>query len=132
MSQLKSVLYVDDDRDVCAVAELGLNRDGDLTVTTSASGLEALEIARRVRPDLILLDYLMPDLDGPDTLVRLRVQSETADIPVIFVTTIGLCNDIERFKSLGLIGLIEKPFRIAHLLDRVRTLWSDHSRRSAR
>jgi DNA-binding response OmpR family regulator len=81
---------------------------------------------------LILLDYLMPDLDGPDTLVRMRMQSETADTPVIFVTTIGLCNDIERFKSLGLIGLIEKPFRIAQLLDRVRTLWSDHSRRSAR
>ena len=128
MSPLTSVLYVDDDRDVRAVAMLGLSRDGDLAVTTCASGLEAIETARRVRPDLILLDYLMPELDGPDTLVQLRGQPETADIPVIFVTTSGLCNDIERFKPLGLIGLIEKPFRIARLPDDVRALWEQHRR----
>jgi two-component system OmpR family response regulator len=129
MSHLKTVLYVDDDRDVRAIAVLGLNRDGDLAVTSRASGVEALEIARRVRPDLILLDYLMPDLDGPDALERLRVQPETADIPVIFVTTIGLCNDVERFRPLGLIGLIEKPFRITQLLDNVRALWDDRGAR---
>lgn len=126
MSSLRSVLYIDDDRDVRAVATLGLTRDGDVAVTTCASGFEAIETARRIRPDLILLDYLMPELDGPDTLVRLRMQPETAEIPVIFVTTIGLCNDVERFKPLGMIGLIEKPFRVARFLDQVRELWQQH------
>lgn len=120
---LRSVLYADDDPEVRAIAALALNRDGDLQVTTCASGMEALELARRDRPDLILLDYLMPELDGPDTLVRLRVQRETQDIPVIFVTTIGLCDDVERFRPMGLLGLIEKPFSVTRLLDDVRMLW---------
>lgn len=120
---LRSVLYADDDAEVRAIAALALNRDGDLQVTTCASGMEALELARRDRPDLILLDYLMPELDGPDTLVRLRVQRETQDIPVIFVTTIGLCDDVERFRPMGLLGLIEKPFSVTRLLDDVRALW---------
>jgi two-component system OmpR family response regulator len=123
---LRSVLYADDDPEVRAIAALALNRDGDLQVTTCASGMEALELARRDQPDLILLDYLMPELDGPDTLVRLRVQHETQDIPVIFVTTIGLCDDVERFRPMGLLGLIDKPFSVTRLLDDVRLLWRQH------
>jgi len=120
---LNSVLYVDDDPDVRAVAALALGREGDLAVTTCASGTEAIDLARRVRPDLIILDYLMPGLDGPDTLVRLRVQHETQDIPVIFVTTIGICDDVRRFTAMGLLGIIEKPFGLFRLLGQVRQLW---------
>ena len=120
---LHSVLYVDDDPDVRAVAALALQRDGELRVTTCGSGAEAIELARRAPPDLIILDYLMPELDGADTLVRLRVQHETQDVPVIFVTTIGICDDITRFAAMGLLGIIEKPFGLSKLLGQVRELW---------
>lgn len=104
------ILYVDDEDDIREVATLALELDGDMTVRTCASGAEALEAAASWQPDLILLDVMMPRMDGPTTLSRLRSAPATADIPVVFITARTQAGEVEQFKAMGALGVLAKPF----------------------
>jgi len=104
------ILYVDDEDDIREVATLALELDSGLSVRTSASGTDALEIARRWQPDLILLDVMMPDMDGPTTLAKLRADPGTAGIPVVFITARTQAGEIKYLQSLGALGVLAKPF----------------------
>lgn len=104
------VLYVDDEADIREVAAMSLALDPALEVRTCASGQEAPAVAAAWRPHLILLDVMMPGMDGPETLARLKAAEQTADIPVVFITARTQAYEIERFLSLGAIGVIAKPF----------------------
>ena len=84
--KITKIMIVDDDEDICTVAALAARRVGGWDVVIAASGQEALARARSERPDVILLDAMMPELDGPATLVKLREEPSTAAIPVIFLT----------------------------------------------
>jgi CheY-like chemotaxis protein len=114
------ILYVDDEDDIREVATLALELDSGLTVRTCASGAEALDAAAAWQPDLILLDVMMPHMDGPTTLARLRDIPATASIPVVFITARTQAGEVEQFKSLGALGVLAKPFDPMTLGDAVR------------
>jgi CheY-like chemotaxis protein len=83
---LRTVLYIDDEPDIRTIVQIALGLSSNLTVHTGDSGIHALELARKLRPDVVLLDVMMPGLDGPATLTKMRADPEIAHIPVIFIT----------------------------------------------
>lgn len=122
--ELKRIMYVEDEPDIRAVAELALVAVGGFEVALCASGEEALAQASSFQPDLILLDVMMPHLDGPETLHALREQQGMADVPVAFMTAKVQPSEIEAYKALGAIEVIAKPFDPMTLSDRVREIWN--------
>jgi CheY-like chemotaxis protein len=116
------ILLIDDDADIREVATLSLCLDPQLSVRGCASGEEGLAAAIEYVPDLILLDVMMPYMDGPTTLAGLRGNPRTATIPVIFMTARAQSREIEQFKSLGAAGVIAKPFDPMTLVALVRSL----------
>jgi CheY-like chemotaxis protein len=104
------VLHVDDEPDIREVVEMSLGLDPDLAIKSCASGADALVASSDWPPDLILLDVMMPVMDGPTTLRRLREHPVTINTPVVFMTARAQAREIEQFVSLGAIGVIAKPF----------------------
>lgn len=119
---IESVLVVDDEPDLRIIARIALESVGGWRTTLVASGPEALEHARRDSPDVILLDVMMPSMDGPSTLAQLRADPQTADIPVIFLTAKVQGVEVERFLALGVAGVLRKPFDPMKLADEVRRI----------
>lgn len=111
----KRILIIDDEQDIQAVAKLTLETVGGWTVTTASSGSEGVAIAVAEQPNLILLDVMMPDMDGIATLRRLQATPETQAIPVIFMTAKAQAAEQRRFSELGVIGIITKPFKAMQL-----------------
>lgn len=120
---MQRILYVEDEPDIQAVARLALEQVGGFQVEVCSSGDEALARAAAWGPDLILLDVMLPGMDGPETLRRLREQPDTRDIPVAFMTARVQARELEHYRSLGAIGLLPKPFDPMTLADQLRTLW---------
>ena len=107
---LERVLYVEDNPDLRAVGTFALEDIGGLTVRTCASGDEAVEAAVVFEPQLILLDVVMPGMDGPATLLALRATESAAETPVVFLTAKAQPDEIARYRELGAAGVIPKPF----------------------
>lgn len=115
------VLHVDDEPDIREVAALSLELDGAMTLTSAASGMEALDLLEAgCRPDVILLDVMMPVLDGPGALERLRQLPGHEATPVIFMTARAQSSELNRYIELGAIGVIVKPFDPMSLAASVR------------
>jgi CheY-like chemotaxis protein len=114
------ILHVDDEPDIREVVELSLGLDPAFSVRSCASGQEALAMALDWSPDMILCDVMMPVMDGLATLVRLRACPQTADTPVVFMTARAQTRELDRFKSLGAVGVIAKPFDPMTLANSVR------------
>jgi CheY-like chemotaxis protein len=104
------VLHVDDEADIREVVEISLGFDPAFVTRSCSSGQEALAVALEWQPDIILLDVMMPVMDGPATLLRLRENAQTATIPVVFMTARAQTRELDRFRSLGVVGVIPKPF----------------------
>jgi CheY-like chemotaxis protein len=120
---MQSVLYVDDDPDICEVVQATLCLIAGLNVRTARSGEQAIDLAYEWRPDLVLMDVMMPGLDGPSTLKRMREHVLLADIPVVFLTAKVLPAEVAHFLQLGAIGVIGKPFDPLKLCDDLFALW---------
>jgi two-component system OmpR family response regulator len=123
---LQRILYIEDETDIQAVAKLALEAVGGFEVEVCNSGAEALAHAPVFAPDLILLDVMMPGMDGPATLSALRTLPQTAHTPVIFMTAKVQKNEIEDYKKLGAIDVIPKPFDPMTLAELVREIWTRH------
>lgn len=104
------VLVVDDEEDVRFVARLSLGRVGGMSVIEAASGEEGIALARSDRPDCILLDMMMPGMDGAATFRMLRAMPETAAIPIVFLTAKSMAAELQRLTELGARAVIVKPF----------------------
>lgn len=104
-----NVLYVDDEGDLRELAQFSLELDPEMRVTTAASGAAALEHLRKTAVDVVLLDVMMPKMDGPAVLATLRAESG-ASPPVIFVTARALPDERRRLLDLGALDVITKPF----------------------
>jgi two-component system cell cycle response regulator len=120
---LKTLLYVDDDPDIREIVQMSLSLDGQLTVLTSDGGERALLKMRVEHPDLVVLDVMMPGMDGPTLLKRMRQDPGLAQIPVIFMTAKASAQETQRFRELSAIGVIAKPFDPMALSAQVRALW---------
>jgi two-component system OmpR family response regulator len=114
------VLHIDDEAIMRDIVEMSLERDPDLTVQGCESGDEGLAAAAQWPPDIILLDVIMPAMDGPTMLGKLRENPLTADIPVLFMTAQVQKREIDRLMSLGAVGVIAKPFEPLSLAKLVR------------
>ena len=125
MAELKKILHVEDEPDIREIALLALETVGGFSVESCGSGDEALEKAPGFMPDLFLMDIMMPGMDGPATLVELRKKPEFADTPVIFMTAKAQAQEVVRFKELGAIDVITKPFDPITLSDQIRKIWDN-------
>ena len=123
---LTRILYVEDETDIQAVARLALEAVGSFTVRVCSSGPEALVAIGEFVPDLVLLDVMMPGMDGPTTLRSLRALPDGAGIPVIFLTAKVQPAEVAQLKSFGALDVIAKPFDPMKLSDQVREIWSRH------
>lgn len=120
---LERILYVEDDPDIQAIARVALEAVGGFTVETCNNGESALEAVASFQPDLLLLDVMMPDMDGPSTLQALRNQPGMAEIPAIFMTAKVQPQEIEQLQTQGVVDIITKPFDPMTLSDQVLQIW---------
>ncbi len=120
---LKRILYVEDEADIQAVAKLALEMVGGFTVKICSSGEEAQRVAAEFNPQLLLMDVMMPGMDGPSTLKALREIPTLAQTPAVFMTAKVQPAEIAHFKSLGACDVIPKPFDPMNLADQVRAIW---------
>ena len=120
---LTTILYVEDEPDIRAIAELALQTIGGFSLTSCASGKEALAAARTEVPDIIVLDVMMPEMDGPETLRKLREIPSMADVPAIFMTAKVQPSEIAEYRALGALDVIPKPFDPLSLAQRINDIW---------
>jgi two-component system alkaline phosphatase synthesis response regulator PhoP len=114
------VLIIDDERDIRELASVSLARSADMQVITASSGPEGLRLAREQHPDAILLDLMMPAMDGRATLQALRGETATAKIPVVLMSAAS--DDAHELAPLGAAGVIPKPFDPVTLPARLRSV----------
>lgn len=120
---LERILYVEDEPDIQAVAKLALEMVGGFQVMICGGGQEALDKVAGFAPDLILLDVMMPGMDGPTTLQNLRADPVSAAIPVIFLTAKVQPAEVVQYQALGALSVIAKPFDPMTLAAQVREIW---------
>ncbi|WP_138435981.1 response regulator [Marinobacter shengliensis] len=126
-ASLNKILYVEDDPDIRAIAELALQDVGGFNAALCCSGQQALEVAPEFEPDLILLDVMMPEMDGPETMRRLRALDATRATPVIFMTARIQSTEIQEYLALGAIGVIPKPFDPMTLADDIHRIAKENT-----
>jgi two-component system, OmpR family, response regulator len=120
---LREILYVDDEPDIREIVQMALGLVPTLSVSTADSGMRALQSMQANKPDLVLLDVMMPNMDGPTTLQQMRSQPELQAIPVIFMTAKAMPQEVARFRALGAAAVIPKPFDPMLLAEHVLTIW---------
>jgi len=122
--ELTRILYVEDEPDIQAVAKLALEQVGGFTLEVCSSGKEAIDKAEDFDPQLVLLDVMMPEMDGPTTLLNLRKMDSFQRIPVVFMTAKVQPQEIEEYRAMGAAEVIAKPFDPMALSDQIRTIWA--------
>ena len=115
----KHILLIDDEDDIREVAAMSLETVAGWRVTCASSGEEGIRLAEHAAPDAILLDVMMPDQDGPQTLRRLRQNAKTKSIPVLFLTAKVQAFERQRLKDIGASGTLAKPFDPMKLADEI-------------
>ncbi len=126
MQELSKILHVEDDLDIQAIAQIALETIGGFEVLQCSSGQEALKAAPDFKPDLFLLDVMMPGMTGPETLAALRELPGMADVPAIFMTAKAQRDEVAEFLALGAIEVVVKPFEPMELAGEIRAAWERH------
>ena len=121
---LNRIFYAEDDEDIQRIVRISLERIGKMTVTIESDPLKAIEGIKAFRPDLVMLDWMMPGMDGPTLLKRMREIPETAAYPVVFITAKATQKDHAELLSLGAAGIVSKPFSPKDLPDQLRGIWA--------
>lgn len=124
---LKSVLVVEDDADIREIIQMSLETFGGLSVRVCASGQEAFQALATELPDLVLLDWMMPALDGGEVIARLRTDPRTARMPIVVLSGKALSNEIERMRAAGASEVISKPFDPVRLPERLVEIFAKAS-----
>ena len=120
---LRRILFVEDDPDIQTVAKMALEAIGGFTVLACGSGSEALSRLDEFAPDLVLLDVMMPGMDGPATLAALRQSLTGRDLPVVFMTARVQAQEVAAYREMGAEDVIAKPFDPMMLSEQVLSIW---------
>ncbi len=115
--------YVEDEPDIRSITEFALRELGGYELDVCTNGPEAIERAPDFNPDLIILDVMMPGMDGIETYKRLRAIPKLAETPVVFMTAKAMKHETDRYRALGAADVIPKPFDPIALPDRIREIW---------
>ncbi|MDH3325952.1 MAG: response regulator [Gammaproteobacteria bacterium] len=121
--ELIKILYVEDEPDIAQVAKLALETVGGFTIEICENGQIALDKGPAFQPDLVLMDVMMPEMDGPTALQEMQKMPEFKDVPVIFMTAKVQPVEIAEYKALGAVDVIPKPFDPMTLAEQVRQVW---------
>jgi len=124
MAELKKILYVEDEPDIQMIARVALENVGGFELLVCSSGAEAIEKAAAFKPDLLLLDVMMPGMDGPTTLSELRKIPQLEKTPVMFMTAKVQPQEVEFLMSLNVADVIAKPFDPMGLAGNIRDSWA--------
>ncbi len=123
MNTLKRILYAEDDPDIQQVTELALEAVGGFTLKTCSTGLEAVAEIEAFAPQLLLFDVMMPDMDGPSALKRIREIAAYRSIPAVFMTAKVQQEEIRQYLQMGAADVIVKPFDPMTLASQIQEIW---------
>ena len=121
---LNRICYVEDDEDIQRIVRVSLERIGKMTVEVVSDPMVALGAITSFKPDLVMLDWMMPGMDGPTLFRRMKQQPETSALPVVFITAKATQRDMDELIALGAAGAISKPFSPKDLPEQLRAIWS--------
>lgn len=123
MKELKNILYAEDEDDIRTIAQVALEDIGGFQVHYCCNGKDVLDALKNYQPDLFLFDVMMPQMDGPTTLEVLRKNPQFQHIPAIFMTAKIQEQEMEKYKSLGAIDVVVKPFDPLLLAQTIKAAW---------
>ena len=123
MNSLVRIMHVEDDTSIQDVVRVALEIVGGFQVNTCSCGQDALDQFNQFQPQLVLLDVMMPGMDGPSTLKKMQSDFDLSTIPVVFMTAKVQANEIESYKALGAADVVVKPFDPMTLSDQIREIW---------
>jgi CheY-like chemotaxis protein len=121
---LNRICYVEDDEDIQRIVRMSLERVGKMTVEIVTDPLRAIEAMSAFKPDLVMLDWMMPGMDGPTLFRKMKEMPAVQSLPVVFITAKASQRELDELKSLGAAGTISKPFSPKDLPDQLRAIWS--------
>jgi two-component system, OmpR family, response regulator len=121
---LNRICYVEDDEDIQRIVRMSLERVGKMTVDVVSDPLTAIGRITSFKPDLVMLDWMMPGMDGPTLFRKMKQLPETSGLPVVFITAKATQRDMDELIALGAAGTISKPFSPKDLPDQLRAIWA--------
>jgi len=121
---LKRILLVEDEPDIRTIVSVALGDIGGFEIEVCNSGHEVLEVIQACQPDLLILDVMMPVMDGPTTLQEIRKIAAFKELPVIFMTAKVQAHEVNEYLALGVLGVISKPFDPVTLPQEIREIWN--------
>jgi two-component system, OmpR family, response regulator len=120
---LNRICYVEDDEDIQRIVRMSLERVGKMTVEVVSDPMVAIERMIAFKPDLVMLDWMMPGMDGPTLFQKMRETPETMNLPVVFITAKATQRELEELRTKGAAGTIVKPFSPKDLPGQLRAIW---------
>jgi two-component system OmpR family response regulator len=121
---LQRICYVEDDEDIQRIVRMSLERVGKMTVDVVSDSMTAMARIASFKPDLVMLDWMMPGMDGPTLFRKMKQDPEAAKLPVVFITAKATQRDTDELMELGAAGMISKPFSPKDLPDQLRAIWA--------
>ena len=121
---LTCICYVEDDEDIQRIVRMSLERVGKMTVEIVTDPLQAIGVINAFKPDLVMLDWMMPGMDGPTLFKKMKEDPQTAGLPVVFITAKAQSRDMAELMALGAAGTISKPFSPKDLPEQLRQIWA--------
>ena len=121
---LNRICYVEDDEDIQRIVRLSLEKVGKMTVEVVGDPMLAIERITAFKPELVMLDWMMPGMDGPTLFRKMRETPEVRNLPVVFITAKASQRELDELRKLGAAGMISKPFSPRDLPDQLRAIWN--------
>ena len=121
---LDRICYVEDDEDIQRIVRMSLERVGKMTVEVVSDPLVAIERIIAFKPELVMLDWMMPGMDGPTLFRKMLETPETKALPVVFITAKASTRELDQLRSLGAAGTLSKPFSPKDLPGQLRAIWA--------
>jgi two-component system OmpR family response regulator len=121
---LNKVCYVEDDEDIQRIVRMSLERIGKMTVQVVGDPTQAIDVIKTFGPDMVMLDWMMPVMDGPTLYRKMKTDPALSALPVVFITAKAAQRDLDELTTLGAAGTISKPFSPKDLPDQLRAIWA--------